>query len=115
MKILFRVWHSLYYYLGNRRLEKAALTCQEAVIAYETGHTNSGLRLSLHLSLCQSCRNYVGFSRTLRQRLGANHHVKVTKTQVFSQADELTQRLLRELTIHENHASVRPHQQRIQQ
>ncbi len=72
MKWILKIWHDIYYYFASKRLEKAALTCQQAVHQIELSGDRSGMQLSLHLSLCQSCRNYHQFSKSFRDQLKSN-------------------------------------------
>lgn len=66
MKWILKIWHDIYYYFESKQLEKAALTCREAVTQLEMSDDQLGMQLTLHLSLCESCRSYHRFSKSFR-------------------------------------------------
>lgn len=72
MKWILKIWHDLYYYLDSKKLEQAALTCRDAVTQLELSDDQPGLQLTLHLSLCEACRNYHRFSTAFRGQLKDN-------------------------------------------
>lgn len=92
------IWHKIYYSLQSRRLEKAALTCLEAVRNVELNGDSPGPRLALHLSLCESCRTYYRFSRSWRRQLQDDKHWNETGGGV--DLDALSARVLRTLEFH---------------
>jgi hypothetical protein len=62
---LRKIWHGVYYALAPQTLQTYALTCREAVNDLNTKKEKS-FQVNLHLSLCQACTNYEGYSVWLR-------------------------------------------------
>lgn len=62
---LRQIWHGIYYAIAPESAQEYALTCKEAVTEMNTKKVSS-FRVRLHVSLCQSCSNYEGYSRWLR-------------------------------------------------
>lgn len=68
MKWLRKIWYRIYYFSGNRRLTRLAQNCKSVVRIIDLERKGGNLPL-LHLSLCQPCRNYYEFSKSLRREL----------------------------------------------
>lgn len=64
--ILREIWHGIYYAVAPDTVQAYALTCKETVTELNTKKDRT-FQVKLHLSLCQACTNYEGYSRWLRE------------------------------------------------
>lgn len=96
MKWLLNFWHDLFYAVESKKLERFALTCRRAVEDIESTDGRPGLQLALHLSLCDSCRRYYGFSKAFRQQLKENPMLDPVTPENPTSYEDLTSKLLAE-------------------
>lgn len=96
MKWLLRFWHDLYYAVESKKLERVALTCRQAVEDIESTDGRPGLQLALHLSLCDSCRKYYGFSKALRHQLKQNPMLEPASPEKSTNYEGLSSKLMAE-------------------
>lgn len=94
MKWLLNLWHDIYYFFDNKRLERVALTCRQAVEEMEEDTDATRVRLALHLSLCDSCRKYHRFSKSFRQHLKMNPMLAVSRKNPEVNLEELSLKLM---------------------
>ena len=88
-------WHNLYYYLfGSKEGVNFAMTCKEATESADLGTSRDSLRnrfrYQLHLSICQTCKNYLVLTKVLRKAIRS----LVQKNEKSGQVERLNDELL---------------------
>ena len=70
-KTLRKYWHDAYYALASDRAVTFAMLCRDVAHEIDLAHADHGwsekVRLRLHLSLCQACKNYFDVSVALKE------------------------------------------------
>lgn len=70
-EIFRHYWHEVYYFFAGDSGVKFAMTCKDVAEQIDLGlipDTWIGrLRLRLHMSLCQACRNYLKGTKALKK------------------------------------------------
>jgi hypothetical protein len=68
---LRKIWHAVYYALAPKAAVDFAMRCKDVATQVSLGGppetSKQKLRYLLHMSLCQACRNYEGYSRWLNR------------------------------------------------
>lgn len=67
-----RYWHNTYYFFASDGGVKFAMTCKDVAEQVDIGisKTLTGrFRFFLHISLCQSCKNYLSLTNELRRAI----------------------------------------------
>lgn len=68
---LQKIWHDIYYALAPKTAVDFAMRCQDVAHQIDLGDSlktpKQKFRRLLHMSLCQACRNYEGYSRWLNK------------------------------------------------
>jgi hypothetical protein len=98
MRILDKLrhsWHDLYYSIAPEGGVKFAMNCKEATAHIDLGtHQDTRwarLRLKLHLSLCQACKNYSDLSNALKKAIVGFAHASALPLDL----DQMNQNLLK--------------------
>lgn len=63
-----RYWHDSYYFFASDKGVKFAMTCRDVAQQVDVGVSKTLLgrfRFFLHISLCQSCKNYLSLTNIL--------------------------------------------------
>lgn len=91
---LRKFWHDAYYAIAPRSAREFAMRCQDVAAQVDIPDSvdtpQKKLQHLLHMSLCQACRNYRGYSQWL------NHEATLIKVQEAdsSRIEKLNARLL---------------------
>lgn len=72
-QLLRKYWHDIYYSLNPKARVHFALRCKDAAEKIDLGTNKKtpldSVRLQLHLSLCQACKNYDESSSYLKKMI----------------------------------------------